>query len=753
MAMAMVFSISSRTGVSAWTTICRSMILHRQRQTPATFVSQGRGYFGSGTLSFRHFASQDDRSDDKDDAPAKITKKNKHPKKKKGQFTISDKITSNEAADKLAAAFDELARKEGFDSSLSFFADEARFDKNYNDDDIELQSSGEAEEEDEDFPSTGEAEENDDAYLFDKDAMMNDGDDELSDFEDPTDTELSMEDRIMAAKRDIVMGQVSVPEELDSFAQTAPFAHLQALGYQKEENPFGNDETPRKERFQLVTNAMICTACGSDFQSHNDTRPGYLPPEKFDLQVKLSKIEEMQKLVNKAEGEEWTTQDEVEWLIQTGGAKEEDKVTTQADVEALAEEMGLDLVKLAQEKTICKRCHGLQNFGKVDKALRPGWTKEPLLSQENFRSLLAPLKDKPAVIIALVDLFDFAGSVLPELDAIAGENPVILAANKADLLPSNMGKHRVQNWVRRELEYLGVKSIANIGGAVRLVSCKSGWGIQDMLEKARKLADEMDCDIYAVGAANAGKSTLLNQILANSSKKRFVGKKRAGNRNARRGAITTSPLPGTTLKFIQVKLEGGRNLYDTPGLLVPGTITQLLTPDELKIVVPTKQVEPISFRIESGTCVLVGALAKVELIGDSRPFLFTFFVANSIKLHLTKSEKASHVMKKHAGEMLTPPLPPGPERLEEIGEFEEHVLDVEGMGWKEAAADISLTGLGWVAITGSGSAQVRISVPKGIGVLMRPPLMPLDMWDVASRYTGSRSVRKTAKGRKGVGRM
>ena len=59
----------------------------------------------------------------------------------------------------------------------------------------------------------------------------------------------------------------------------------------------------------------------------------------------------------------------------------------------------------------------------------------------------------------MIDLFDFGGSVLRELDGIAGENPVILAANKADLMPSQMGKLRIENWVRRELEYMGVNSI------------------------------------------------------------------------------------------------------------------------------------------------------------------------------------------------------------------------------------------------------------------------------------------------------
>jgi hypothetical protein len=518
-----------------------------------------------------------------------FSSKNSNPGKgKKSEKSKKYKVNPNivqSNMDKLAAAFDDLAKQEGFDDSMAFYADGETFEDDFTYDDSVK----------EDADVEGEMNPND-FVVDDFEKVDANGNDDFLDFgtdENHDSAEQSMEERIAAARRDMDLGRISVSGDLDSFARDATSAELRRLGYKREANPFGNDETPRKEKFTLISNAMSCSACGADFQCSNDHRPGYLPPEKFATQVKLSKIEELQKLQDKAETAEWSPEEEIEFLVQTSAynGKSVSNEAADIDVDALAQQMGLDLVGLAEKKVICRRCHGLQNFGTVEKELRPGWTEEPMLSQEKFRDLLRPIRDNPAVIIALVDLFDFSGSVLPELDAIAGDNPVIIAANKADLLPTQMGQVRAENWVRRELEYLGTQSIANIGGAVRLVSCKTGFGIAGMLAKARGLAEEMDCDVYIVGAANAGKSTLINHILASNQDKVSLGSRgkiRAGNSNKVKGAVTTSPLPGTTLQFIKIDLGKGRSLYDTPGLLVNGTLTQLLTPEELKMVVPKK---------------------------------------------------------------------------------------------------------------------------------------------------------------------
>ena len=672
------------------------------------------------------------KSNDNDDM-----KKATNDKKKKKTNKIILRDPKDFDPDALAKAFDTIAKKEGFDSSTSYFADDATFE-----DDFNLDADDDE---------------------FDDDDESFDFDDEEGEFEDDyidfgNDTETSMEDRIRSAKRDLDLGRVTVPDELDAYSKEVTFSDLAKLGFKREANPFGRDETPRKEKFMLITNSMICSACGADFQCENESRIGYLPPEKFEIQKKLSVIENAQKIYEKENADDWSADDEVDFLVRSssGGSSSVEggvEIDEEFDVQSMADQLGIDLIQQTEKKVICKRCHGLQNFGEVPEQLRPGWTDEPTLSQESFRKLLLPLRQKKAVIIALVDLFDFSGSVLPELDSIAGDNPVLLAANKADLLPKNMGQVRAENWVRRELEYLNVQCLANVGGAVRLVSCKTGFGINQLLSKARGMANDLDCDVYIVGAANAGKSTLLNWILAGNQDKSDDAdgkvKKRSGNSNMNKGMVTTSPLPGTTLKFIKVELGDGRSLYDTPGLLIPGTLTQRLTPAELKMVVPKKEVEPVSFRVASGKCVLVGGLAKIEVIGDTKPFFFTFYVSNDIKLHPTDSSKADEFTTKHVGELLSPPLQPGVERMKQIGEFEHHEIEIEGVGWKEAAADISLRGLGWVAVMGAGKAKIRVSVPKGVGISVRPPLMPFDIWEATARYTGSKAVRKPTKSKSG----
>ena len=55
------------------------------------------------------------------------------------------------------------------------------------------------------------------------------------------------------------------------------------------------------------------------------------------------------------------------------------------------------------------------------------------------------------VVVAIVDLFDFHGSLVPDLPLVVGaENDLILVGNKIDLLPARVNGGSVERWCGRK---------------------------------------------------------------------------------------------------------------------------------------------------------------------------------------------------------------------------------------------------------------------------------------------------------------
>lgn len=53
---------------------------------------------------------------------------------------------------------------------------------------------------------------------------------------------------------------------------------------------------------------------------------------------------------------------------------------------------------------------------------------------------------------------------------------------------------------------------------------------------------------------------------------------------------------------------------------------------------PWRQVEHVTLRMGEGKCVLIGGLARIEVL-EGRPFMFTFFVSNDVRLHPTDTRR------------------------------------------------------------------------------------------------------------------
>lgn len=183
-------------------------------------------------------------------------------------------------------------------------------------------------------------------------------------------------------------------------------------------------------------------------------------------------------------------------------------------------------------------------------------------------------------------------------------------------------------------------------------------------------------------------------------------------------------------------------MIDTPGLINRGQLTAKLTPAELRDVIPRKAITAVTLRLEEDRCILMGGLAKIELV-SGKSFHCTFFISNEIKLHSTLSSKASDFVEKHIGSLIFPPA--SAERVAEIGPMISKEYDIHGIGWDKSCNDLVIAGLGWISITGAGSCRVRVTVPEGTVTALRPPLLPFEAKFTTAKFTGGRLLKKSRK--------
>jgi len=338
---------------------------------------------------------------------------------------------------------------------------------------------------------------------------------------------------------------------------------------------------------------------------------------------------------------------------------------------------------LEKEVVVCQRCFRLKNYNEI---------QDVSLTDDDFLKILNELGSKDALIVKIVDIFDFNGSWLPGIQRFAGKNPVLLIGNKADLVPKSVKQRKLIDWMKKESRELGLNPID-----VSLVSAVKGYNIRE----AAAAIDEYrnGKDVYIVGCTNVGKSTFINRII-----KEVTGE---GD------VITTSHFPGTTLDMIEIPLEDGKAIVDTPGIINHHQMAHYVDKRDLKFITPKKEIKPKVYQLNEQQTLFFGGLARFDYISGGRRS-FSCYVPNEISIHRTKLDKADELYKNHAGELLTPPRR---EQMDEFPELVRHEFTI-----KEAKTDVVFSGLGWVTVNDAG-AKIAAHVPKGVHVMLRRSLI------------------------------
>jgi 30S ribosome assembly GTPase len=338
---------------------------------------------------------------------------------------------------------------------------------------------------------------------------------------------------------------------------------------------------------------------------------------------------------------------------------------------------------LEKETIICQRCFKLKHYNEV---------QDVSLTDDDFLKILNRVGETDSLIVKIVDIFDFNGSWLPGLHRFVGGNDVLLIGNKVDLLPKSVKHNKLINWMKHSAKELGLHPVD-----VLLVSAEKGKYISEAAEAIEHY--RRGRDVYVVGCTNVGKSTFINRLIKQVSGEGDI--------------ITTSHFPGTTLDMIEIPLDDGHALIDTPGIINHHQMAHFVDSRDFKIIMPKKEIKPKVYQLNEEQTLFFGGLARLDYVSGGRRSL-TCHLSNELHIHRTKLEKADELYKHHAGELLTPP------RQEQMDEFP--VLVPYEFSLKEPKMDIVFSGLGWVTVNEPG-AKIVAHVPNGVNVMIRKSLI------------------------------
>ena len=325
---------------------------------------------------------------------------------------------------------------------------------------------------------------------------------------------------------------------------------------------------------------------------------------------------------------------------------------------------------LNDDSKYCKRCFRMMHYNELPKIVA---------KNSDYEHVIDEVIKRNGLVVFVVDIFQFKSTFNKKMiDKLRNKN-VILVANKYDVFPKSSNIEKIVTWLSHECEKIFFRV-----DAIHIVSSKKGYFIEDLtntIDLARK-----GRDVYFVGCANVGKSSLINALLKK-------------NTSVKDDVISTSVIPGTTLNEIRIPFfEDGKAFIDTPGLINEADVLGQLLPVSYKKIMPDGEMKPITYQITSGNSVSLAGLGALSFECDS-PISVIVYSSKNLYIHRCKTEKLADLYKNNLGKLLNPPIEDEINKLSYVDE----VINFDGNKKK----DIWFSGFGFVEIIGKAKVTVK----------------------------------------------
>lgn len=240
------------------------------------------------------------------------------------------------------------------------------------------------------------------------------------------------------------------------------------------------------------------------------------------------------------------------------------------------------------ESNICERCFRLKNYGEY---------KSVNLDNNDYQEIINNIPSG-SLVVYVTDILSLNLTNLPK------NKNLILVLTKYDILPKSTKEEKIIAKLK--------KIVPNIIDIIIISSLKN-YNIDKLYNMLNKYSKGKD--IYLIGNTNSGKSTLLNKLIQNYS-------------DSRDANITVSMYPSTTLDKVKIKLNN-LIIIDTPGLIDEGSYVNILSPKNLKMVTPKKEIKPRSCQVTGKGSIMIGHFARIDY-ETIEPNSFVIYTASTV---------------------------------------------------------------------------------------------------------------------------
>ena len=301
---------------------------------------------------------------------------------------------------------------------------------------------------------------------------------------------------------------------------------------------------------------------------------------------------------------------------------------------------------------LCERCFRIRNYNEY---------KFVVKDNRDYINILKNINTTNDLVILVVDLFNINKNILDISKYIT--NDIILVLTKRDILPKSCYDEKFKDYFKNyDLNILDTIVISSV----------KNYNLDELYNKINhyKKSDR----VYVVGFTNSGKSTLVNKIIYNYSDINTI--------------VTTSNLPSTTIDSIEVKINDNLTLIDTPGILDKGDISNFIDSDTLKKIIPTKEIHPITYQINTSQTIIIDNLVRLDL---NKGGSITIYMSNNLNINRYYKD------------------------IDELKNLDIKKIDIDN------DSDLVIQVLGFIKFT--DKTQITLYTKKGINVFVRKNLI------------------------------